>query len=365
MKLETGKISGSQLVFLMTGFIISISLLFIPAQSAKHLTWLAVMVSTIEGLFFAFIYITLAARFPGKTLIEINELILGPIGGKLLSLCYLWFFLHLASLNLRNYGDFFSLIYPETPLIIFVISTIFICAIAVKNGIEVLARCSILLVSFFIFLYITDLLVLLKDMKLSNLLPLRDISLKDFFKASNATNSVLFGETIAFMMIFPFLNKVQEAKKSLFAILIAGALITMSAARNTAVLGNLLSLVYYPTFNTLKIVNIGDLLTRLEILVAISFIYMGFLKISVLYYGSVLGTAQLLNLRTYHPLILPFGAIITVLCIINYESFTEAIPFFSDIYPYYSFPFELGLPLLLLLTAMIRGLPKKAKGDFK
>lgn len=363
MNLETGKIPGYQLIFLIMGFVSSLSMLFLPTQPAKNLAWLAILVSIIEGLLFASIYTTLALRFPGKTLVEINEFILGPLVGKIVSLGFLWYFLHLASLHLRNYGDFFTIVYPETPLIVFLIATIFVCALAVKNGIEVIARCSILLVSLIIFLYFFDLFILLKEMDLSKLLPLRNVSVQDFFKASNAVNSVSFGETIIFMMIFPFLNKYVESRKSLLAIIIAGLLIAISAARNTAVMGDLLSIFQYPTYETLKIVDVGDFLTRMEIVVSINFISMGFLKISILYYGLVLGTAQLLKLRTYHPLVFPFGVIITVLGVINYGAISELIPFALEIYPLYSFPFEIGIPLFLLVTAVVRGLPKKTKGD--
>lgn len=294
---------------------------------------------------------------------EINEIILGPLVGKLVSLGYLWFFLHLSSLHLRNYGDFFTIIYPETPLAVFLIAISFICALAVKNGIEVIARCSILLLLFVIFLYFFDLFILLKDVDLYKLLPFSNIPITDFFKASNAVNSVLFGQTIVFMMIFPSLNQRKEARKALYAIIFAGLLIAMSAARNTAIMGNLLSLFYFPTYETLKTINVGNFLTRIEIVVAINSISMGFLKISIIYHALVLGTAQLLRLRTCNPLILPFGVIIVIIGLINHNTLNELFPFVLEIFPLYTFPFEIGFPLLLLITAIIKGLPKRSKGD--
>jgi len=52
-----------------------------------------------------------------------------------------------------------------------------------------------------------------------------------------------------------------------------------------------------------QVIDIGDILTRVEVFVAINFITMGFIKVSVLFYGTVLGLAQVFNLSSYRPII--------------------------------------------------------------
>jgi len=360
MKLEGGKISGSQLVFLMMGFIFGITVILIPTQSAGHMAWLAVLIGMLEALIFAFIFTTLAIRFPGKTLIQFNDIIYGPLLGKLISLGYLWYFLHLASLNVRTICNFLvNTGYPETPLIVFIILLTLLTASAVRNGIEVIARCSFILISITIFFYISDTILIIKDSTFTNLLPIGDIPLQEFIKASHAVATLPFGETVVFLMIIAFLNNIKEAKKSKIALIITGIFIAMASARNTAVLGITSTIFNYPSFEVIRLINIGEILTRLEIAVVFVFLAMSFLKISVLYYATVLGTAQLLKLRSYLPLVFPLGVIIVILSIINFENLIEELYFPVNIYPYYSLPFQVGIPLLSLIIAMIRGVPKK------
>ncbi|MBZ4653417.1 MAG: hypothetical protein JG781_756 [Peptococcaceae bacterium] len=367
MKLEGGKIAGSELVFLMIGFTLGSSLILSPAQAAKHDDWLAILAGLGEGLVFALIYTTLAVRFPGKTLIQFNDIIYGPYLGKIISLGYLWYFLQLGSLVLRNFGDFFTtIIYPETPMIVFIVLVALICASAVRNGIEVIARCSILLVVFTFVVIFGTAILLAKDMKFTNLLPVFDIPLREFIKASHSAATFPFGETVAFLMVIPFLKKVKEAKtSSIIALIMAAMLLVVVAVRDTAVLGITKTISTYPAYQAVRLIDVGKILTRLEILIAINLLSMGFLKIAVLYYGAVLGTAQLLKLRSYLPLVLPMGAFMVSLSTLQFGSNIENINFAQEIYPYYALPFQVGLPLISLLIAILRGVPKKMKGAKK
>lgn len=356
--LEKGKISGIQLAFVVFIMITSLSVLFIPAQPAKQLAWLALLVGMGEGLVFFFICTALALRFPKKNLAAISEAVFGTLLGKLVTLGFLFYFLHVAALNLRAIGDFFTSLFPETPLLVFLLFIILTCASAVRNGIEVIARCSILIVPLLLFNYIIDDLLLIQDMDLSNLLPLwGDVPLTDLFKSAHAVNSVLYGETVAFLMFYPYLRSIREARYPAAAFVLAAALMSVSAARNTAVLGSLAQITTFVTFQTIRIINIGDILTRMEMLIAVAFIFMAFIKVSVFFYAFVLGLSQLFSLRAYRPLVLPVAALIAAFSIISYTSSPEVIYFVSEIYPYYSLPFQIILPLLALLIAKIRGLP--------
>ena len=53
----------------------------------------------------------------------------------------------------------------------------------------------------------------------------------------------------------------------------------------------------YPSYTAVRAVNIFEVITRIEILVVINFLTMGFIKVTVLYYAVSLGTAQLLKLK--------------------------------------------------------------------
>lgn len=54
-------------------------------------------------------------------------------------------------------------------------------------------------------------------------------------------------------------------------------LITITV-RNAAVLGNMASTYTYPSYMAVQVIDIGDILTRVEVFVAINFITMGFIE---------------------------------------------------------------------------------------
>lgn len=78
----------------------------------------------------------------------------------------------------------------------------------------------------------------------------------------------------------------------------------------------------YPSFEAVRLIDIAHILTRLEILIAINLLTMGFLRISVFFYGTVLGIAQLLDLRSYRLLVFPVGILMIILSLSNFKSIT-------------------------------------------
>ncbi|KJS83753.1 MAG: hypothetical protein JM58_12195 [Peptococcaceae bacterium BICA1-8] len=358
MELEGGKINNLQLTFLIIGFTFGSSVIISPGKGAGQDTWLAILAGLAEGLIFAWIFFTLAAKFPRKNIIQINEAIFGSFVGKVISLLYLWYFLHLGSLVLRNFGDFFTgAIYFQTPLIVIIGLTALLAASAVRNGIEVIARCSLLLVPITMFAFIFDTVFLLPQIEITKLLPILELPLKDFLKSSHSAATFPFGETVAFLMITSSLNKNSISSMKRFAlagIIIAASFFVMAAIRNLAVLGGTAKISLYPSYVAIQLIEVADIISRLEVAVSFAIFIMGFLKISVLYYGAVLGTAQILGLRSYLPLVLPIGTIMVVLSIIQFTSAVENITWATEIYPFYSLPFQLVFPLVALILAIIK-----------
>lgn len=364
MKLERGLISSSQLMFLIIGVAIPFTSL---GMSAKHDAWLATLAGLGENLIFTYILITLVMMFPGKTLVEFNDIIYGPYLGKVISLGYLWYFLHIACIVLRNFGDFFiSTIYPETPMVVLIISLVLISTSAVRNGIEGITRCSIILTFIIVFANLSTLILLLKDMEFSNLLPILDLPFKKFIKASHSAANIPMSLITPFLMIYPFLNNIKQAKTSTMkSLILTTILLVMISVQNITVLGVTAAIGTYPTYGAMRMMNIAKIITRLEIIATFNLISLEFLKVIVLHYGTVLGIAQILKLRSYLPLVFPIGILMVALSVLLFDSYIEWSAFVSDIYPYYSIPFTFGIPLLSLIIAMIRGLQKSSQRELK
>ncbi|MFZ7103679.1 MAG: GerAB/ArcD/ProY family transporter [Peptococcaceae bacterium] len=363
MQLEGGKIDNFSLFFLIIGFTIGSTTIISPTPGAGHDSWLAVLAGMLEGVCYAAVFLSLARKFPGKNLIEIINLVFGRFWGKIISLGYLWYFLHLGSLVLRNFGDFFNLmVFPKTPMVIIIGLTILVTASAVRNGVEVITRCSVVLVPLILAAYIFDTLFIIPKMDLSKLLPVFDLPVKDFIKASHAAATFPFGETILLLMTTAYVTDYKKTRSYFISALIfISCFFSLAAARNTAVLGTSADIHLYPSYEAIRLIEVGSILTRLEVIIDFTIFFMGFVKIAVCYYGTALGTAQLLNLRSYLPLVIPIGIIMTILSLTQFESASANIEWAANFYPYYSLPFQIGLPLLaLIITFFNKKTPQKA-----
>lgn len=363
MSLEQGKIGHPQLVLLMMGYIIGPAIVIGPGAQANQDAWIALLLSIFEGVLLFLMGVILNIRFKGKNLAQINEIVFGPYLSKLMSLAYLWYLFHIGSLVLATFKDFFLITtLPQTPEIITTAIVILVCAYAVKNGLEVIARCGQILVFASIAAFLGSTLLLLKDIDLNNLLPILETPAKKLFMTVHESAVFLFGDTIVFLMVIPYLdNKSNKRtiKSVITAFLISGLFITFVSIRNIGVLGPMNGIFLYPTFQTDRLINIGNLLTRLEILTVTGFITMGFINLSTLLYATALGGAQLFGLRTYRPLILPISILMTLLALLNFRNVFGNLAFAQQIYPVYALPFQVGIPLVTLIVASIRKLPKE------
>jgi len=360
MSLEKGKISNFQLSVLIVGFTLGSSVIISPGQGAGHDAWIAVAVGLIEGLFIAWIFTAVVKQFKDKTIIEINSLVYGKFLGKCISVLFIWYLFHLGALVLNSYIRFFKLeIYPATPKTVGLLLLMLVCASTVGRGIEVLARCSIILVPLTTLVAISDTFLLIPHIDLNNLMPILDVPIGKLLLASHGAASFPFAETVAFLMVLAFVDKPEKGPSAVSrGLLMAGFILIMVVARNAAVLGQMAAITNYSTYLAAQVIDIGDILTRVESLVAINLIAMGFIKISVLFYGTVLGLAQVFNFRSYRPIILPVGILMVILALTNTENTFDMIDFANKGYPIYAISFQIGIPLITLVIAKLRKLPQ-------
>jgi spore germination protein KB len=356
---EEGKISNLQLFMMIAGFTLGSATLFPPGSGVRQDNWLAILLGLAEGIVFASVYLALTKRFPGKTLIEITELVWGPYFGKLLSVAFLCYLFHLGSLAITLVMNFikFTLL-PATPVSVFVLFGISICFVAASGGIEVLARSFAVLVILAIAVSLFVDVMLLPQFKLENLQPVLETPLPRLLAAGHRAATFPFGDTVAFLMLIPFLNAPRKANPSIFAgLIIAGLVLTTASIRNTGVLGATTEYFLYPSYSSSRLINVGEIFSRIELLIGINFITTNFIKITLLIYSFMLGTAQLCRLKSYRTLTVPVWILISLLAIHNYSNVVESQEFLRRVYPFYSLPFQVGIPFFTWIMALIRKLP--------
>ncbi len=369
--LEQGKIEGRQAIALMLSLILPTAILVVPAvvvSGARQDAWLSLLTATLLGLVIAWLVVSLSQRFPGKTLCEYVEDVLGKVLGKIVCLSYIWlFFLYAGSGAVREFSYFLvSALMPETPMVVFSISVVTVAAYAVRNGLEVLCRFN------WLFIPVTGLLVIVfmlstLDMQPANLLPVFDTGFLLPVLKSSVVPSMWLGEIVLLAMLIPYLNKPQGARRvAMLSVLLSGVLLTVSVLEAILIFGpNYTSNWVFPIYNVIRIISIANFLERLESVVVVFWVLGGIVKIGVFYYAAVLGSAQCLGLRDYRPLVLPVGVLlVTFAKFLHGQNITDMLYYIVHVQvPFMLLVFEVGLPLLLLSVALVRGKGRRYKAN--
>jgi len=365
MSIEKGKISSQQLLFLIAGFVHgSVLLIDFTVGITEHQTWMVILAGLVITVPVIVSYVALAKRFPGMNLVQINDMVYGRFLGKIISIYYIFFFMMTLSFNIRDVGELYiTFLMQDTPFIFLLIVFTATCAFAVAKGVEVLARTSHLFVVTGLFAIISTFILLIDQMDFSNFLPLFELPFIKIFQGIHIVSVIPFGETVVFLMIMGCLNKTEHAVKNTLSGLLVGAVsLFIVAIRNTAVLGRTQTIWTSASFQSIRLINIGTVLTRMDFLIGIAQTILMFLKCSIFLYVTVVAISQLFGLKSYLPLVLPLAGIEVILAATVFQSPVDHATITQNAGIIYSVPLIFVFPPLSLLIAKIRGLPKPERG---
>lgn len=358
--LERGRISCIQTVYMLINVVGATSIVFLPgitAVAAGRDAWLAPLLAIAPGIYLAFIIYSLGKRFPGRTLIEYLQVLLGPWAGKLLGLLYVFFFLHTNAVIIREFGELLvSLVLPLTPLAVIHGILLVLCAWAVRGGLEIQARVMEFAFPFTLFLFMAAVLLVVSEINPANLLPVLENGFKPVIRAS--LDPVGWrGEIILLAMILPFMSRPDQGGRCAYIAVIAiGILLALDSLANTAVFGPTVARLTFPTFSLVRMVSVGDFIERIESVLVAIWVLVIFGKVAIFYYATVIGIAQLGGLGDYRPLVLPVGVLLAALSLMVVGSATELLDYIiRGFYPF-AYIFEFIIPTALLALAAARGI---------
>jgi spore germination protein KB len=258
-------------------------------------------------------------------------------------------------LVLRAFTEFILMVaLPNTPAI--AISGVMMAIViwVVYMGIEVVCRCSLAIIGFVLFETILSVFLMGKDFEFGNLLPVVDRGWAPIMEGMTQLVGFPFGETVLFAMIIPLINKIEQARKTmLWAFLTAGLLLLLVNVRNTLVMGDLLSRMIYPSYTAYQYISIADFIERVEPITIITWLAGGFIKISVCLYVCAKSLSTVFSSKRHRTYLIPLCILMLAFSRFIYRNNTEVIEFATKVWQWYSVPFQIIVPLLMLLTAVI------------
>jgi spore germination protein KB len=321
------KINSNQFLVLVIFFTIGTSILEVPsvlAAKTNQDAWITVIIGTGIGLLVIWLFTAIALWFPHLTYVQINEKVYGKWIGKAFSVIFVMMSLLYASTLLFQTGNFFNThIMPNTPMSALNILMAGIMVLGVYLGLETIARSAEIFGAFFIIAFIVFIVLIAPAIQFDNLKPVFEAEPKTMIKSSFFFILLSSGNAIVLLMIFPaFVNNVKQAKKSfLIGNLIGGLIIILITFLCISVLGSAKTAIeIYPSYELAKRISVGNLIERIEELMALLWILSLYFKLLLYFYATILAIAQILNLKDYRPLILPIGIIAVVLSLVIYPN---------------------------------------------
>ncbi len=359
MKAEV--IDQRQVLALLAITFVSEGLLFAPSVTflfARQDAWMSNIIALVGGLFSAWCWVSLSSRFPGKTLFQVFLIIFGRYFGLIMAAYYIWGWFNFACDTLREItGLLVAGFMPRTPIVAFIIIFALLSTYIAYNKLENLGRVSLMFFPVILGVIVILFILSTGEMNLANLTPVFENGFIPVFKGS-LTLMFWFSQVIGISVLLPFLDKSRgvlwTCSKS---IIISFFIFELIAFGIIAILGpSLSSRTLAPILYGARMIHLAGFLERTEILIMVVWIASSTIKIALYQWIVSLGAAQLIGMKDYRSLVIPFGILLICFSFLLHPDMTHLYNFMGYVW---SGPYGLGYlfigPFIFLLWAMITG----------
>ncbi|PFP25943.1 hypothetical protein COJ96_19530 [Bacillus sp. AFS073361] len=241
----------------------------------------------------------------------------------------------------------------ETPSLVFSISIMFVSALAVRGGIEVIARSAVICTTLYMSTSLS-LLLLLKDIDVTFMLPILENGLLPVMKGG-FVHTAWFSELFLLAFIYPYINSPKTGLKSGMKIALFIMLFLLYIHFFVLTLLGISSVnQFYPVYSIVRAISVMGFFENFEVIITASWVLGNFVKVTVFLYVASLGLAQLLRLSDNRLIVFPLSLLIILLSYWGIPNIVELIDYMTKIQPFYFVMVQTILPLFLLIIALVR-----------
>lgn len=343
--------------FIMVTTIIATAVLSIPSiagRIARHDMWMTPIVGSIIGFITVYIAWKLHQLFPKLTPIQYSENILGKTAGKLFSLFLVSFYIYNSGVVIRQYSDFITgNVMFETPGVVFSITIMFVSAVAVRGGIEGIARSAVICTTIYLSGAVS-LLLLIKDIDVTYLLPFLENGVVPIIKGG-FVHSPWYSEFFLLAFLFPFIHNQKNGLKSgMKSSLYVMIILSYANFFVLTFLGVSSVNQFYPVYTIIRAISVMGFFENFEVIITAFWVLGNFVKVTVFLYVCSLGLAQLFRLSDYRLIVFPLCLLIILFSYWDIPNIVVLVNYMTKIQPFYFVIVQTVLPLFLLLIALAR-----------
>lgn len=312
---DSKKISAWQAFFLLTLLLNGAYSLLLPQGVGQRLNnaggAVAILAATVLALLLLWGVKNIAYHFKTQSLTEYLPQIFPPVVGKLLGVVFCLFFVLLTVLFMASFHEMLCAeLLPNTPRWVTISATFILICWVVCNGLEDIARFSMLVAPSIFILLVLVLLGNAQDMYIVNILPVKDFSLAHVWEAARVA-MLTFLPVCTLLVIYP---RVREQDKvwrlAALSIIISGIYQVVMFLGVIAIFGMVEGArINWPLVELARMVHIGPFLERLEATFIAIWLSIAFLNGSILTYCAVTSWQALWSQKEKRRYGLAFGVI--------------------------------------------------------
>ncbi|WP_379150825.1 endospore germination permease [Paenibacillus sp. sgz5001063] len=356
------KISGMQVFWLIFSMDLGMTLVmtFTPSlQAAKQDSWISMILAGCIALLVALLATQTAHLYPGQTLVEYSQVILGSWMGKIIVVIYLVQWYTIIPIVLRQFTDLVQIMLlqgtPKEAIILLMVLLIVYATFA--GGIEGIGRCSEFLGPIIFIMVVLVLVANVNNIHLKNILPIyADSQVKGIIQGSLAPASYL-GHSVEYLMLASFLRQPGKGAPFAFgAVLAANFIVLVTSVMVIVTIGVSLSPnMWYPFFEMTQMISLFGFIDNFDAIPVVIWISSVFIKLSVYFFVASYGTAQFLHVRNWRLLIWFIAPVMFAFALIPQNVTESTTNYLLRYWVPFALPVNmLALPLLLLIVGKWR-----------
>ena len=348
-------ISFRQAIYSIILFIFGSSVVLGVNETAGQDAWISLLLATAGAFPLYMMYARIIRLYPETDFYDIILTVFGKIIGKVLIGLFTWYAIHLAAIVIRNFSEFLQIVsMPETPELPLMAALALVTAYLAKSSTSVLGKWSVIMLPIVSIVVLLTLILSVKDMDLTNLLPILENGWKPVAEGAYQIITFPFAEVVVFLCLAGSIKKQDNPYKIYGYSLLAGSVfLLLVILRNFVILGPMMvNISYFSSYTTARILRLGDFLSRIEGTITINFLLSGILKITVCLIAGAKGIAKLFNITVYKNMLMPASMLALALCAIIYKSAMEMFGFIQY-YQFYAIPFQIVIPLAVWIAAEV------------
>lgn len=362
------KVTGHQMFWMIFTMELGMTLMMTLTsgfEAAKQDTWMSIIVAGGIALFIATLATKLAALYPGRTMVQFSQEILGQWVGKLVCVIYFVQWYTIIPIVFRQFCDVIQMmLLPSTPKLLIILLMVLVVGYAVRSGgIDGIGRYSEVLGPLVVLMVLLVLVASMNNVRWENLLPVyTDSGIKAIVKGAIPSASYL-GHAVEYIMLAAFLQVPQKGAPYVYwAVICAVFCVWISTIMVTLTIGaNLAMKVWYPFFEMTKKISLFMFIENLDALVVVIWLFSVFIKMAIYKFVVCYGTAQFLQIKNWKNLVWVMGFVSAIYAMVP-KNVSQAT---SGYLLHYWIPVGLyvnmiGLPLLMIIVGKIRLRNQKA-----